>query len=363
MKTRFLKILALLLVLSCLFGCAPAQSPETQPPTEATTPPVEETEPPVEETRPPVALHYDYPEWNFSLTLPEQWAGKFSLEEDETSLTFMLGDTPILSFVTVNNEPGAKELNDRLIAEDYTFHHDNGSQALFYKELSDIPMEYQIYQRGLKKPILHTEDILEEFWDYNGNGYASQAFNVFAITAESKWGDHGHYYIMRTPHYVSYRLGIDFTLPEELMNQWNIGISFGAIGMSVNLLYNWDNRTVSGDPGVYTMYYMDYMSQEEFEKHREYYEDPAQVALISVFEDEVYVAEHWWFFRGYTYCPIPVPPYEEDVPTFEQIVDAVLELRIISEEQPKEIIASHSIKYRLEELGEAWDGPISEIEP
>ncbi len=361
MKTRFLKILALLLVLSCLFGCTPAQSPETQPPTEATVPPVEETEPPVEETRPPVALHYDYPEWNFSLTLPEQWAGKFSLVEDEIGVTFQLGDTSILSFVTVKNEPGAKELNDRLLAEDYTFHHDNGSQALFYKELSDIPMEYQIYQRGLKKPILHTEDILEEFWGYNE--YASQVFNVFTNTADSERDSDWHYYLMKTPHYVSHRLGIDFTLPEELMKRGDIAVQFRENGMAVIFLYDKIYGGLGNETWHYEMYSMDYVLLEDYGEYKDRYNyNYDRATLTYTFENEVYIAEHSWFDMPFVYGPyIPVFPYVDDSPSFEQVMDAIINIKIITEEQPEAVSASPALEYMLYENGMEWEDILSRL--
>ena len=134
MKKNVLKILALLLVLSCLFGCAPAQSPETQPS--------------VEGSEPPAILGYDYPDLGLSFTFPEQWAGGITMEQNENSVTVILGGVPTFSFVALRNEPGAKEEDLRLREDGYRYQLENGTHFFYYKCLSDLPEDFCIYQRG-----------------------------------------------------------------------------------------------------------------------------------------------------------------------------------------------------------------------
>ena len=356
MKKNILKIFALLLVLSCLFGCAPAQSPETQPPTEATVPPVEETEPPVEETQPPVALHYDYPELDFSFAFPKEWAGEFLVEQEENSVTVSLGGVPTFSFVSLKNEPGAKEKDKQLEEDGYHYYRENGTHFFYYKFLTDLPEDFCIYQRGDKKPICDVEDAMAECWHiYTETAICSVLEDEWYY--RDKWSPpwNEYFYLrMKTPHYINYRVGYMFTLPDYMLSNKDICIRInsgggGAVGLR-NEAYNTADFQAYNDMPFYRLCYFNFASSETSEETREewkfYYRGQTTSLGNTLYLTINEYTETYHYERYFTWRDYP-----------DHIRNA------FSQEQIQEVVDSFQVILSMDEIALALEEHLDETEP
>lgn len=146
-------LFALLCMATLLVGCVSGEIQEgTQSQEEATS---------------PASLHYSYPAWDFSLTFPETWTGRFEVRQDASCVTVSIDDTPTFSFVSLRNEEGAMEKDLRLEEDGYNHYCENGTHFFYFKILATLPQElYTEYQKD-KSPEWHTEEAMYNCWQIN----------------------------------------------------------------------------------------------------------------------------------------------------------------------------------------------------
>lgn len=192
------RIFGVVLVVSCLMsllsGCV---SDSAQQITQST-----------EETIPTTPLCYTYQDLDFSLSFPEIWSGRFSVQQDGNCVTVNIDGTPLFSFASLQNEPDMKKHELKLLEDGYTYYLHNGTHFFYYKILGVVPKELCDSYSRERTTEWHTEKVMYTCWQINCET------KVCSVLIE----EDAYYLAMKQNDYINHRMGIAVTLPEAMLN-------------------------------------------------------------------------------------------------------------------------------------------------
>lgn len=186
----------------------------------------------------PLPLRHYYPDLGFSLDFPENWAEHLTVQRDRHSIIVSIDGNPTYSFVSVKNEPGAKELDIELTEAGYTYYRQNGTHFFYYKTIDVLPEKLYMGSQGNKDPEKQTNVAMYACWQIDLDNDICQVVV-----------DEDDYYLsMKTEDYVNYRLGISVTLPKSMLKQGSVYLRPNAYECEsyINLVLREESPLISG---------------------------------------------------------------------------------------------------------------------
>lgn len=160
----------------------------------------------------PEVLYYDYSEMGYSLQFPEEWAGCIEVREENEYITVRINGILIYSLVSVPNVDGARVWDQQLEENEFIYHSQNGTHFFYYKLHNILPKEMCPATWHRKSAQWCTKEAMLDFWRIE--------WDTDICTALVE--DDAYYLSMKTGEYVNHRLGISFTIPQNMLERGDV---------------------------------------------------------------------------------------------------------------------------------------------
>lgn len=175
-----------------------------------------------------------YLDLDFGLTFPEEWVGRYVLERENQCVTVNIDNTPVYSFVSFENAPGAHGMMLRLKADGYTFWMENGTDFFWYKIHADLPEDLYPYKTLIDHSAQwQTEEAMAQIWQVNTENEVCSV-RIEATPKESL--DRDVYLSMKQPEYINHMLGISFTLTPKMMDNPKVYLESNTQSVCVHIV-------------------------------------------------------------------------------------------------------------------------------